>query len=372
VAGQRARAQERRRARHPDLGPGPDRARGPDARPRHRHHAVDRARRRQGHPEGGRPGETGPRATCARRRRYRDRRGRRPPDRLARRVRRDRLARRDQAAGRRARLRPLRGQRRPRRRRARHRPGHDVPAPQEVRHQYGLVRGSWSVVRCGCRPFGHPPTTDHPMRLSEYEKQAQREIERWQHGETSFLQQAIDFAMKPVDWAFDQVVPVELVDRLSDAIADGLGVLNDASAWTYEEDDVLEKAAEHGIEVESVDGLRDQPLEDLDALAREFVGQNAVLAAIEGGGTSLGGPLFIAADIPLLFTINFRLIQQIGGAYGFPLREPGFKPLVIAVYNVAASGSRQAKHDATRELRVAAASSAHATGYRGRRAAGTV
>ena len=41
------------------------------------------------------------------------------------------------------------------------------------------------------------------MRLTEYEKQAQREIDRWQHGEASFLQQAIDFAMKPVDWAFD-------------------------------------------------------------------------------------------------------------------------------------------------------------------------
>lgn len=209
------------------------------------------------------------------------------------------------------------------------------------------------------------------MRLTEYEKQAQREVERWQHGETSFLQQAIDFAMKPVDWAFEQVVPPELVDRLSDAIADGLGVLNDASAWTYEEDDVLEKAAEHGIEVEAVDDLRDHPLEDLDALAREFVGQNSVLAAIEGGGTSLGGPLFVAADVPLLFTINFRLIQQIGGAYGFPLREPEFKPLVIAIYNVAASGSQASKHAAVRELSVAAAAFAHDTGYKGRRTTGT-
>ena len=209
------------------------------------------------------------------------------------------------------------------------------------------------------------------MRLTEYEKQALREIERWQHGETSFLQQAIDFAMKPVDWAFEQVVPIELVDKLSDAIVDGLGVLNDASAWTYEEDDVLEKARARGLEVETVDDLRDQPLEALDPLAREFFNQNSILAAIEGGGTSLGGPLFIAADIPLLFTINFRLIQQIGGAYGFPLRRPEFQPLVIAIYNVAASGSQASKHAAVRELSVAAAAFAHDTGYKGRRASGT-
>ncbi len=209
------------------------------------------------------------------------------------------------------------------------------------------------------------------MRLTEYEKQAQREIERWQHGESSFLQQAIDFAMKPVDWAFDQVVPAEVMDRLSDAIVDGLGVLNEASAWTYEAADVLEKARAHGLEVEAVDDLRDEALEDLDPIAREFFSQNAILAAIEGGGTSLGGPLFIAADIPLLFTIGFRVIQQIGGAYGFPLRKPEFQPLVVAIYNVAASGSQASKHAAVRELSVAAAAFAHDTEYRGRHASGT-
>ena len=133
----------------------------------------------------------------------------------------------------------------------------------------------------------------------------------------------------------------------------------------------LDDARARGLEVETVDDLRDQPLEALDPLAREFFNQNSILAAIEGGGTSLGGPLFIAADIPLLFTINFRLIQQIGGAYGFPLRRPEFQPLVIAIYNVAASGSQASKHAAVRELSVAAAAFAHDTGYKGRRASGT-
>jgi len=226
------------------------------------------------------------------------------------------------------------------------------------------------------------------MRLSEYEKQAQREIDRWQHGDgsiagwptgfadlprnlTGLARQAADLVMKPVDWAVERIVPPELVDRLSDAIGEGLGYLNDASMWTFEEDDVLEKARERGIEVEHVRDLRDHSLEDLDALARSFYNQNAILAAIEGGGTSLGGPLFIAADIPLLFTINFRVIQQVGGSYGFPLREPEFRPLVLSIYNVAASGSREAKHVAMRELSVAAAAFAHDAGYHGRRAQGT-
>ena len=214
--------------------------------------------------------------------------------------------------------------------------------------------------------------TLHPeMRLTDYERQAQREIERWERGESLF-QQAMGFAMKPVDWAFDQFVPESVVDALTDALTTALSGLNDASAWTFDEKDVLAKAAEAGMEVESVSSLRDRPLDELDALAKPYASQNAVLAALSGGGAGLGGALLLAADVPVLFTVNFRLIQQVSAAYGFPLRGPEFLPLVVAIFNVAASGSRQAKSDALRELSVAAAAFAHGSGYRGRAAQGTL
>jgi len=230
------------------------------------------------------------------------------------------------------------------------------------------------------------------MRLTDYEKQARREIERWQQGEplagsladalsggieglprtlSGLFRQASDLVMRPVDALVERTVPPDVVDRLSDAIAEALGRLNEASAWTFEEEDVLEKARARGLEATGLGDLRDLPLEELDPLARGFFSQNTLLAAVEGGGTSLGGPLFIAADLPLLFTINFRLIQQVGGAYGFPLRAPEFRPLVVAIFNAAASSSAEAKHAALRELSVAAAAFAHETDYRGRRADGT-
>ena len=121
------------------------------------------------------------------------------------------------------------------------------------------------------------------MRLSEYERTAQREIDRWERGET-FLQQALGFAMKPVDWAFDQFVPESVTDTLTDALTQALSTLNDASAWTYDADDVIAKAAAVGIEVETVGELRDRPLDELDALAKQYASQNSVLAALSGGG----------------------------------------------------------------------------------------
>ncbi len=209
------------------------------------------------------------------------------------------------------------------------------------------------------------------MRLTEYERSTQRDIERWERGE-SIVQQALGFAMKPVDWAFDRFVSDGLLDALTDALTQALTALNDASAWTYDEADVLAKAKAAGIEAETVVDLRDAPLEQLDALAKPYTQQNTLLAALSGGGTGLGGALLLAADIPVLFTVNFRLIQQIAAAYGFPLKGPEYTPLVVSIFNVAASGSRDAKSDALRELSVAGAAFAHGSGYRGRAAQGTL
>ncbi len=204
------------------------------------------------------------------------------------------------------------------------------------------------------------------MRLSSTEKQIRRDIEAWQHADASVVAQAFDWVMRPVDWAVERVVPPEAMDRVTDAISQGLSVLSDASEWTYEFDDVQAAAEARGIIVDNVVELRHEPLHDLDPLARSLFTQNALLAAVEGGGTGLGGVFLIAADIPLLFTINFRLIQQIGACYGFPMRGPSFRPLVLSIFNVAASGGREARNEALREVSVAAAAFANDLEYKGR------
>ena len=204
------------------------------------------------------------------------------------------------------------------------------------------------------------------MRLSPYEKEVQREIERWQHGDASLLAKAFSLAMQPVDWAVSQVVPEEVMDQASSAVEQFLSVLNNASEWTYDPNDLLKEAQEKGLEVTAIEDLRDQPLETLDSIAKGLFTQNAVMAAIEGGGTGLGGAMLIAADIPLLFGINFRLIQQIGAAYGFDLKGPDFQPLVLSIFNVAASGENRSKNDAIREISVAGAAFANDLDYKGR------
>jgi len=204
------------------------------------------------------------------------------------------------------------------------------------------------------------------MRLTAYEKDVRREIEKWQRGDASMLAQAFNFLMKPVDWVVERAVPPDLVDQAGEAVEQFLAVLNDASRWTYDPSDLMGTAEEKNLDVETVEDLRDKPLEQLDVLARSFFNENTMLAAIEGGGTGLGGAVLIAADIPLLFTINFRLIQQIGGAYGFSMSGPEYRPIVLSIYNAAASNEPEARSAALREINVAAAAFANDITYKGR------
>lgn len=204
------------------------------------------------------------------------------------------------------------------------------------------------------------------MRLNSYEKEVQREIEAWESGEGSILMQVMNWAMQPMDWVVGKVISGDVEDQVDDVIAQGLSILNDASKWTHDYQDMIESANELSVNVDSIEELRDEPLEKLDELAKSTFSQNQILAAVEGGGTGLGGLVFIAADIPLLFTINLRMIQQIGGAYGFRIDSPDYRPLVLSIFNVAASGGRQAKTDAVREVSVAAAAFANDLAYKGK------
>ena len=204
------------------------------------------------------------------------------------------------------------------------------------------------------------------MRLTSYEKDVRREIEKWQRGDGSMLAQAFNFVMKPVDWVVEQAVPADIVDQAGEAVEEFLGVLNDASKWTADASDLLAAAHKKGLDVEDVEELRDEPLDKLDELAQGFFTENSVLAALSGGGTGLGGAILIVADIPLLFMINFRMIQQIGASFGFPMKSPEYRPVVLSIYNAAASNEREARSAALREISVAAAAFANDITYKGR------
>ena len=204
------------------------------------------------------------------------------------------------------------------------------------------------------------------MRLTEYERKVRRQIEAWQHGDAGLVSRIMNWAMQPMDWVVKRVITEDIEAQVDQVVSSMLSMLNDASEWTYDVSGVIQEAKGVGVDVESIHELREADLEKLDAIAKLHTTENALLAAIEGGGTGLGGAVLIAADIPLLFTINLRLIQQIGASYGFDMSGEDNRPLVLSIFNVAASSSKEAKNDAMREVSVAGAALARDQEYRGR------
>ena len=203
------------------------------------------------------------------------------------------------------------------------------------------------------------------MNINAYDREAQREIERWQEGDDSWLSQVLNLATAPIDWLAERATTPDLLDQFDQSVEGFLSMLNGASHWTYRSDGILEKARAQFLELENIEQLRGLPLTDCDELARGQFSENALLACIEGGGTGLGGIALIAADIPLLLTINLRLIQQVGESYGFVVRGVEYRPLVLAVFNAASSGQASARHQALREITVAASGLAHDHAYKG-------
>ena len=187
-----------------------------------------------------------------------------------------------------------------------------------------------------------------------YEENAADEIELWAEGDASALSKALRLVAQPLDWAAEQPVTEDAMKKINERIADVLDALSEASTWTYDEKGVLERARDdHDLDAASLADLRAAPMDVLDDLARSYFAENAVLSAIEGGGTGLGGVAFLAADVPMLFTINLRLIQQIAAAYGFRFGGPEARPLVLRIFSAAAADTPEARQEALQELRTA-------------------
>lgn len=194
--------------------------------------------------------------------------------------------------------------------------------------------------------------------LSEYERSALSEIEAWKNAPEGVVARAISTVAStaPAKWLMEHApsVPDTIKRPVTTAVQGFLELLKDGAYWTYSDSTILARAQEQGLPVQTLPELAEQPLEGLDQLARTFFAENKIIAALEGGGTGLGGFVLIAADIPALFTVAFRTIQQIGASYGFDMRDPNMAPVVLGIVGVASGAEEAAKIAALTDMQLTA------------------
>lgn len=198
--------------------------------------------------------------------------------------------------------------------------------------------------------------------MTEYEQRARDEILTWRDRKDTRLGRTFNTAVDAVG-KLGRFIPPHAAEVLVKAVEGALDGLRDASRNTYSVEYIIRDARARGLDVSRIEALRAQDMEALDQLARRYFSSNKLMAAAEGALVGMGGAMLIPADVPALFGLAFRTIQQIGSAYGFDMSNPAMRPVVLSVLSASSAASSAAKAQVLLDMKVAAAAFATKTTY---------
>ncbi len=189
------------------------------------------------------------------------------------------------------------------------------------------------------------------MTLSEYEQHALVEIKTWEkRGHRGFHKKFLDLISKPIGFIVDGVGHDRL-KALEAAIATAIDRLLNASTYTVELDELVERAHSHGMMIKNVSELRACDLQVLDKCNRESINFHKRAATIQGAVAGLGGGLVATADITAVLIQDFHLIQEIAFCYAFDPGTPIEKQIVLRIIE-GAIGASNIKRKALEEIEI--------------------
>ena len=159
------------------------------------------------------------------------------------------------------------------------------------------------------------------MQPSDYEKRALRDIHAWRNpprsvfgrlrdGMNGVWGNATDLARKVpgVEWTIDNIV-VGLLDLTNE--------LSHDSVW---QDGILREFARHGVEVSSLEEVKQLDLGDVDRAMDGLQTKYVSLAGAEGAATGFAGFAGIVPDIVALVALNLRAAGEYATYCGFDIR----------------------------------------------------
>ncbi len=170
----------------------------------------------------------------------------------------------------------------------------------------------------------------------EYLETAKREIKRWEYRGPGFVVSLSDFMLRPAENAARTFVPAGIQDAVTRAIQEFLSGLRSAAPLISNEPKIYHK-------VETAYQECGDELKAADTVARHFWNWNVAFGAGEGSSTGALGLADLVADIPALFAVLLRVIQQIGMCYGYDMKSEAEQEYVMHVLRIGCTSSRRAK-----------------------------
>ncbi len=163
--------------------------------------------------------------------------------------------------------------------------------------------------------------------VSAYEKKQFAEIIKWQNKKPSVASSAVGYAMKPVEWLVQKIVPQKAIQGAlvaSNMLAENLTDMNDITR-------------DGGVKC--ISELRHKDLKLSDDLANEVHNWANGIATTEGGAAGFFGVAGMVMDIPTLITLSLRTIHKIGLCYGYECNTEKDRQFVYAIMSAAGANT---------------------------------
>lgn len=187
--------------------------------------------------------------------------------------------------------------------------------------------------------------------LNEGEQKVLKEVQDWVFQPPSLLGKAMIVAGKPAELAY-RLVPAKLKESLGSSIYGVLGTLRDTSRTTVQPQVLLDKiSARLGQDVGThPEQVFQAEITRLDPLAHECINFNKATAAVEGGAAGAVGLPGLIADIPALYLLCFRTIQEVSICYGFKTDGPVEHAFMMKVLDVGHYLENEKKREGMEQL----------------------
>lgn len=172
-----------------------------------------------------------------------------------------------------------------------------------------------------------------------YAKTARDEIRKWEEEGPGYLAQVGDFILWPAQKAAEVLIPDGVHEAVGKAIQGFLSGLGGVSNFTLDRDSIISKVEKRrGNKTDFASRLK-----AADEQAKECWNWNIGYGAAEGASTGALGLFGLAADIPALFTICLREIQEVAQCYGYDTTTPEEKEYMLQVLRTGSTGDIKAK-----------------------------
>ncbi len=148
-----------------------------------------------------------------------------------------------------------------------------------------------------------------------------------------------------------QKVPESARNSAARAIHSTLQTVLETTGRSLTEQPILDAlCAEAGREISGPDGIRRMALSGLDRVSRRSVEAHRRAAAVEGGISGMAGLPGLLLDVPALYGLIFRMIQEISITFGFPIDPHAEKAHILKVMDLGHQTDLEARRLGLEEL----------------------